>query len=202
MFPVPDGPSPGPGAGNHILGLNGMDPLTHVCSGVLIGQSLRPAPAVRRRTLLVMGVAAFAPDVDAISYLWGPGAYARFHHTYTHTILGLALLAVGLAAIERALLGPLSFARLLALNLAGCAAHLLGDLVALWPLRLLWPWSERNFTLHWTGDFDLVVLIVVGLGTGLAATDALRDRAPVLLGVVALFLGMYFWLFPGAGGLR
>ena len=80
--------------------------------------------------------------------------------------------------------------------------HLLGDLVALWPLRLLWPWSGQNFTLHWTGDFDLVVLIVVGLGTGLAATDALRDRAPFILGAAALILGAYFWLLPGAEGMR
>ena len=174
-----------------------MDPLSHVCSGILLGQALQPPRAVRRQTLLVMGVAAFAPDVDAISYLWGPEAYSRIHHTYTHTILGMGILAMSLAAIERACMRSMPLARLLALNLAGGCVHLLGDLIAVWPLRLLWPWSAQDFARGFTGDFDLVVLIVGGLATGLAATDALQGRAPLILGVVAVVLGTYFWLFPG-----
>ncbi len=48
-----------------------MDPVTHICSRVLIGQALRPAAPRRRHTLLVMGVVAVAPDLGAVSYLWG-----------------------------------------------------------------------------------------------------------------------------------
>ena len=46
-----------------------MDPITHTCSGILLGQGLRPLTAVRKTTLLVAGLAAFAPDVDSVSYL-------------------------------------------------------------------------------------------------------------------------------------
>ncbi len=179
-----------------------MDPLTHTCSGILIGQALRPPPAVRRKTLLVLGLAAFAPDVDAISYLWGPEVYGRFHHAYTHTLLGGAVLALVLAGVERCWGRGISFPRLLVLNLVGFAVHLLGDLIAVWPLRLLWPWSDHDFVLRWTGDFDLVVLIVVGLATGLAQTDQLQARAPWILGGVFVILIGYFWLFPGMAGLQ
>lgn len=179
-----------------------MDPLTHVCSGVLIGQALRPIPSIRKQTLLVLGLAAAAPDLDATSYLWGPHAYARFHHSYTHTLLGLAILALVLAGIEKIFLARFSFNRLLALNSIAVTVHLAGDLVAVWPLRILWPWSGRGFVLRWTGDFDLVVLVVVGLATGLAATDAMHERALWILGGVVLILVGYFFWFPGIAGLQ
>ncbi len=179
-----------------------MDPLTHTCSGILIGQALRPRPRVRRQTLLVLGLAAFAPDVDAISYLGGAEVYSGFHHAYTHTMLGVAVLAAGLAGIERIWIGGMPFARVLALNLVGCSVHLLGDVIAVWPVRLFWPWSDRDFALRWTGDFDWAVLIVVGLATGLAATDELQNRAPWILGGVVLILAGYFWWFPGVARVR
>ena len=175
-----------------------MDPLTHICSGILIGQALRPPSTVRGQTLLALGFAAFAPDLDALSYLWGPEAYSRFHHAYTHTLLGVAVLATVLAGSEWIWMRGIPFARLLALNLV----HVVLDLPAVWPLRVLWPWTNRDFVLRWTGDFDLVVLIVVGLATGLAQTDRLRARAPWVLGGVLVLLVGYFWLFPGMAGLQ
>ena len=177
-------------------------PLTHTCSGILIGQALRPPQALRRQTLVVLGAGAFAPDLDAISYLWGPEVYSRLHHAHTHTLLGVAVLGAELAGIERIWISGIPFRRLLVLNLAACSVHLAGDLIALWPLRLLWPWSDHDFALRWTGDFDLAVLTVVGLATGLSATDRLRDRAPWILAGVAVILAGYFWWFPGVAGLR
>jgi membrane-bound metal-dependent hydrolase YbcI (DUF457 family) len=179
-----------------------MDPLTHVCSGILVGQAIRPAPALRLPTFLILGLAAFAPDLDAISYLWGADVYGRVHHLYTHTLPGLAVVAAALAAVETLWVSGLSFVRLLLLNAAGVTLHLLGDLVAVWPLRILWPWSEQDFVLRWTGDFDLAVMAAVGLGTGLAATDNLRPHARWIALAVVVFLAVYFLFFAGAAGLR
>ncbi len=77
-----------------------MDPITHTCSGILLGQGLRPLTAVRKATLLVGGLAAFAPDIDSVSYLWGSEVFYRVHHTYTHTVVGVIVVALVLAAIE------------------------------------------------------------------------------------------------------
>jgi len=60
-----------------------MDPIAHTCSGILLGQGLRPLTAVRKTTLLVAGLAALSPDVDSVSYLWRTDAFYRVHHTYT-----------------------------------------------------------------------------------------------------------------------
>jgi membrane-bound metal-dependent hydrolase YbcI (DUF457 family) len=94
-----------------------MDPITHICSGILLGQGLRPRTAVRKTTLLVAGLAAFAPDFNSVSYLWGSDAFYWVHHTYTHTLVGLVLVALVLAAIESRWIKTLSFPRLLSLNL-------------------------------------------------------------------------------------
>jgi hypothetical protein len=74
--------------------------------------------------------------------------------------------------------------------------------VAVWPLRILWPWSDRDFVLRWTGDFDLVVLTVVGLATGLTAVDTLRGRERWIVGGAVLVVVAYFVWMPGAAGLQ
>ena len=78
-----------------------MDPIAHTCSGILLGQGLRPLTAVRKTTLLVAGLAALSPDGDSASYLWRTDAFYRVHHTYTHTLVGLVVVALVLATIER-----------------------------------------------------------------------------------------------------
>lgn len=177
-----------------------MDPITHTCSGILMGQGLRPLPSVRKKTLLVAGLAAFSPDFDSVSYLWGADAFYRLHHTYTHTLVGIAILALVLAAIESWWLKEFTFARLLGLNLAGCTIHLCGDLIALWPLRLLWPFSDHDFVLKWTHDFDYVVLGVVVVAMGLSETDSFQHRASWIIIGAFLLLTAYFIFIPGWGG--
>ena len=176
-----------------------MDPITHTCSGILLGQGLRPLTAVRKTTLLVAGLAAFSPDIDSVSYLWGADAFYRVHHTYTHTLAGLVVVALVLATIERRWLPSLSFARLLGINLGGGAIHLCGDMIAFWPLHLLWPFNDYDFVLQWTSDFDYVVLAVVIVATGLAETDGVQHRAPWIIAGAVLLLVAYFLFIPGWG---
>ena len=151
--------------------------------------------------LFVLALAAFAPDLDSVSYLWGPDTFYRVHHAYTHTMVGIAAVALLLAGLECYWVKVISFPELVALNLLGCTVHVLGDVIAVWPLPLLWPWSTQDFALRWTGDFDLVVMLVVGLGTGLAATDRLQHFSRWIFGAVSLLLFGYFWWMPGWAGL-
>ena len=64
-----------------------------------------------------------------------------------------------------------------------------GDMIALWPLRLLWPFS----------DYDYVVLTVVVVATGLSETDSLQHRAPWIIAGAGLLLMGYFLFIPGWG---
>jgi hypothetical protein len=113
--------------------------------------------------------------------------------------VGIGILALVLAGIERRWLTELSFGRLLVLNLAGGLIHLCGDLIALWPLHILSPFSNYDFALHWTRDFDYIVLGVMVVATGLSETDGLQHRAPWIVAGTFLLLTAYFMFIPGWG---
>jgi hypothetical protein len=89
--------------------------------------------------------------------------------------------------------------RLLGINLSGGAIHLCGEMIALWPLLILWPFSDKDFVLKWTSDFDCVVLAVVVVATGLSETDGFQHRAPWIIAGAVLLLGAYFLFIPGWG---
>ena len=108
-------------------------------------------------------------------------------------------MALVLAGIESRWLKELSFGRLLALNLARGTSHLGGDLIALWPLHILSPFSDQDFALHWTRDFDYVVLGVIVVATGLSETNGLQHRAPWIIAGACLLLAAYFMFIPGWG---
>lgn len=72
-----------------------------------------------------------------------------------------------------------------------------GDMIALWPLRLLWPFSDYDFVLKWTSDFDYVVLAVVVVTTGLSETDGLQHHTPWIIAGAGLLLMAYFLFIPG-----
>ncbi len=114
-----------------------MDPITHTCSGILLGQGLRPLTACGNRRCWWRDSPRSRRISIPFSYLWGADAFALVHHTYTHTLVGLVVMALVLATIEHRWLMNLSFARLLGINLGGGAIHLFGNMIALWPLHLL-----------------------------------------------------------------
>jgi hypothetical protein len=61
----------------------------HAGLGWLVGVAT-PASDHRLRNWCL--AASVLPDVDAVTYLWGPEAYGRYHHTFGHNVfLGAAL---------------------------------------------------------------------------------------------------------------
>ena len=177
-----------------------MDPITHTCSGILLGQGLRPITAVRKIDAAGGGHWPRSPRISMPSVISGERTPFIVSITPTHIRLwGLVVVALVLAMIERRWLTNLSFARLLGINLGGGAIHLCGDMIALWPLHLLWPFNDHDFVLQWTSDFDYVVLAVVIVATGLSETDGFQDRAPWIIAGAVLLLVAYFLFIPGWG---
>lgn len=74
-----------------------MDPVTHLLTGACLGRA-----GFNRKTpwaTLTMTLAAEAPDLDIVVYLWGPVVGFAHHRGITHTFLGtlfMAALVVGL----------------------------------------------------------------------------------------------------------
>src|SRR5436309_3117075 len=94
-----------------------------------------------------MVLAANAPDIDGISYLWGRSAALHWHRNITHSLVGMpfmALLVVVIVALASRR-QKLRWLPAFGIALAGVASHLLLDLTNVYGVRLLLPFSG-----HWS----------------------------------------------------
>jgi LexA-binding, inner membrane-associated putative hydrolase len=125
-----------------------VHPPIHLALSWLVGHRLR-----HRRDRVLVTWAGVVPDVDAISRLWGIGAYSRYHHVLAHGLVAAVLVALACwaAAKERW--------KVLVLALATFHLHLICDLLGSgvdkepWSITYLWPWSDKE--IYVTFGWDL-----------------------------------------------
>jgi inner membrane protein len=127
-----------------------MDPLAHTLVGAALARTRLARGVPFATTTLV--AAANLPDVDVLSYFGGEDAALGFRRGVTHGPLGLVLLPlllVGLVALVARGRGidrpPLPLRRLAALAWLGTLTHPLLDLLNVYGVRLLAPFSPRWF---------------------------------------------------------
>lgn len=123
-----------------------MDPVTHLASGLLAGRLLADRfPSARRAAAFGM-LAAWLPDIDNFVGL-GPEQYLRDHRAFTHSLLGGALLALGLALAFRPLARQTGLRRLFFWGYGLVLLHDFLDLCTTYGTQLLWPFSDARLFL-------------------------------------------------------
>lgn len=129
-----------------------MDPICHTLVGGALAQAgLKRRTALGAATLLI---AANIPDIDVLAYVDGPTTALWFRRGWTHGVLAwvvLPLLLTGaMLAVDRLwrrgrgaeAANPRA---LLALSVIGVLSHPLLDLLNVYGVRLLMPFSDRWF---------------------------------------------------------
>ncbi|MDQ7830893.1 MAG: metal-dependent hydrolase [Desulfovibrionaceae bacterium] len=174
-----------------------MDPVTHVASGILIGQAVRGRFPRSRWLIVFAALCAWIPDIDNLVTYLGPEAYMRHHRGLTHSILGGAAMAALLAAVFRPLLKETSFARVFVLAFGCILMHDFLDVITTYGTQIFLPFSDARigFPAVFIVDplYTGVMLVAVVLGF------AMKTRAKA---VAALALAWLF-LYPAASlGLR
>jgi membrane-bound metal-dependent hydrolase YbcI (DUF457 family) len=184
-----------------------MDPVTHALASWAAARA-GLAGGVRRATLVIV-VAGVLPDLDALSYFFGPSAYLRYHGALFHSFAGAASLAIFLAICFwlacRHSPGPhLSGARASLLAASGVALHILLDVCCSIPIRLLWPFLPRHFAWDISPWIDPWLLLLFLVGTLLPMVlqlvgDEIGVRRPIQRGRGAAFVTLAaMLLFVGA----
>lgn len=128
-----------------------MDPVAHTLVGATLAQTGLKSRTALGATTLVIG--ANLPDIDVLSYLWGGETALWFRRGLTHGVLAWIILPLALtgcillwksatrrrgADVDRVLGG-----QVLLLATIGVATHPLLDLLNVYGIRLLMPFSNK-----------------------------------------------------------
>ncbi len=121
-----------------------MDNLSHTLTGLALARAglNRLAPGATA----VLLISANAPDGDIVGLLQGSLHYLEVHRGYTHSLIGLPVMALASVLVTAALFRRrLPWLRLWLLACLGVGSHLLLDWTNSYGIRLLLPFSPRWF---------------------------------------------------------
>jgi membrane-bound metal-dependent hydrolase YbcI (DUF457 family) len=177
-----------------------MDIIAHSLSGVLLGRIAAPDDS-RKERIYYLGISIAAlvlPDADAISYLWGPDAFAAIHQRYTHTIFSMIFFPPAVAGLVYLFHKKHTFIRTYLLFLCGMIIHIAEDLIAHWPVQFFYPLSQKGWALGLINkDFSLVVDFIIIIGAMLTFYDGLlKYRHHVGIGTFIVLI-LYLLFGPG-----
>jgi inner membrane protein len=183
-----------------------VDNLTHTLTAVALSHA-----GLHRKTrfaTLTLIAAANLPDLDLVSRFWGDATYLKYHRGFTHSILGVSLLAF-LLGLTIYFLGrkakpkpgpPLSLGWLLILAWIGTASHLLMDFTNSYGVRPFLPFSARWYAWDIMFIFDPLLLLLLCFGLGLPMLLRLvseevgaRKSRPAWGAVLSLCALLFLW---------
>ena len=178
-----------------------MDIVTHAMMGTVIASpwlGSRPVEAA----CFVFG--SVLPDLDALSRVFGPRAFLRFHQTYTHSFLLTSLIALAawpcLSSVTET---PGTAAAMLA---AGMWFHISLDLTNTYGITPFAPLSLTRRCTEWVFFIDVWVIGACAAGAFLVARHWMElDVSPLIATSLAAFLLGYWiikaWLYRRAWNL-
>ncbi len=122
-----------------------MDTISTGIGGALLGRALPPAKAGPAATLAVT-VASVVPDVDVVFDLFARDELTSLtvHRGFTHSLLGVAVMAPLLALALWLGRRDRNYPRLLALVTLGLVWHLFTDLCTSWGTMVYYPFSRAR----------------------------------------------------------
>jgi len=153
--------------------ITSLEPVTHFLFGANLGRA-----GLNRKTALAtatLTLAAEAADLDVFSLFGGPAFGLNHHRGFTHSILGVPIVASIVVAFvyliwrlrRRPIKNPALPPRWSVLFLFACLAglsHILLDFTNNYGIRPWWPFSERWISWDIVFIVDPVILLALVLG--------------------------------------
>ena len=177
-----------------------MDNITHSLTGLALARLGLNRLSPRATLLLVLS--ANVPDVDIVVLTRGPLPYLEAHRGYSHSLLGLPVMALIAVLVVAAIYRErLPWARAWGLCCIGVGSHLLMDSTNSFGVRLLLPFSSSWFHLDLNSLFDAWILAVLVFAAVWPVFARMVNREIGAHGVAgrgtAVFALAFFALFDG-----
>ncbi len=140
-----------------------MDNVTHTLTGLALARAGLNRYSARATALLI--VSANAPDIDIAGAIKGQLAYLEVHRGYTHSLVGLPVMAlISMLFVAAIFRQKLPWGKAWLLCGIGVASHLLLDWTNSYGTRLLLPFSSRWFHLDITALYDGWIMAALVFG--------------------------------------
>ncbi|MCM2303962.1 MAG: metal-dependent hydrolase [Elusimicrobia bacterium] len=146
-----------------------MDPVTHTLLGVAVGEAFF-RPKLGRRAITVSAWAANLPDIDTLVLLTGDPGAVILRRSFGHSLILLPLWILGLTWIFKRKYDDMDARDLALMIAAGCAGHLVFDLINSFGVQLFWPFSLTR------PELATIFIIDLALAGFLAAPHLARLR--------------------------
>jgi inner membrane protein len=162
-----------------------LEPVTHFLFGAAMGRA-----GLNRKTALAtatLTLAAEAPDLDVLSRFGGSAFGLNHHRGFTHSFLGVPLVAAAVVAFIYLLWRvrgrktrnpnlPPRWGLLFAFACLAGLSHILLDYTNNYGVRPFWPFSERWYSWDIVFIIEPVLLVVLTLGLILPALFSLINE--------------------------
>jgi inner membrane protein len=137
-----------------------MDNITHSLTGLAMARAGLNRLTPHATVLLILS--SNAPDLDVAVSPWGALRYLEVHRGYTHSLLGLPVMAA-LSVVVASLVcrRRLPWLRAWLIACIGVLSHLLLDWTNGYGIRLLLPFSARWFHLDINNLYDVAILAIL-----------------------------------------
>lgn len=160
-----------------------MDPITHAVIGAALSKVTGNGIDITQPAAAAIVAGAVFPDIDILLQKWGDYVYLKNHRGFTHSVIGIAVSSLFIAAVIWAVFPLYNPVSLFLWSMAGCFSHTFIDLFNSYGAKLLWPFYDRKLSLSLLVIFDPI--FAAGLLGYIFSTGNLQYYS---LGMVPVYL--------------
>lgn len=162
-----------------------MDSVTHTLAGTLVARA-GFSQRMGKRATVALTISAVAPDLDYLLRLGGPQFYLAEHRGFTHSFVGIALMAPLLGLLFSRFDPKRRYFSWTSLSALGIGLHILLDLFTSFGTMVFYPFSRERYAWDLLFIIDPYLSGTIILGIALSYLLKARSALPARLGLLLL----------------
>ncbi|KPU42260.1 hypothetical protein OXPF_40440 [Oxobacter pfennigii] len=142
-----------------------MDPITHGLIGMAVSAAGQNTFSILSPITVATVTGSILPDGDIVMRTLGNAAYLKHHRGGSHSLIGIALEAMAAGGVLKLFYPETSVFTLMLWVFIGTLTHILSDLLNSYGAKILWPLSNKKYTLCMLTITDPIILGLAAIST-------------------------------------